>query len=1186
MRLKSLEIQGFKSFPEKTLLTFNKGITVIIGPNGSGKSNISDAVKWVLGELSSKSIRGTKMEDVIFGGTDKVKQMNFAEVSLTIDNTEDRINSDYDEITVTRRYYRTGESDYMINRKYVRLKDINELFLNTGIGHSSYSIIGQGKVAEILSQKSDDRRVIFEEAAGISKYRYQKNEAEHKLASTEDNILRITDILGEIGERTESLRVEAARAHKYLEAYEAKKRADVSLFVYDMESFRSQYKLFDDKYKISEHELEITEDSINSIEKQIETLYTKSNDNKLKIEQIDRKLKENNSKINEFNGKIQLFERDIEHIDKEIDNNYNELVIKNEMLLKEQERAKITLEKYNDIEKICADIEKDYNGSVKECENIEFELADVNTDLNLNTEKITKNKNLLNFHNIELAALDATNASSDNRSEELQIELESCIKYNENLSKQINDINKSVSDYDKQILDCKNQISEHNDIINSFNVEKSNIEQKISSVNMDILSLKQRTDTLTRMEELFEGYSNSIKFVMNNVHRNNYGPVSRLIDVKPMYTIAIETALGNNIQNIVTHDENTAKSAIKLLKEKNAGRVTFYPLTNIIPTPLNYNFSEFDDYEGYIGLASELVAYNEKFKNVINYLLGRTIVFDNIDNALIMAKDYDYSIRIVTLDGQLVNVGGSITGGSVKGDSGILTRNTEIEAFAKEIETHNISLKALTDNLNGIEFKINKQKDESIIIQNELTLIAEAHQHEKTKSQILQSQLNSNNQRIETINNNINDIVRIKSEYVIKRENLVQKTDEVKKNIRLDEEKILSSTAVHTELTEKFLKHTSKKNDLWIKLSLQKKDIESALNTLTINNETIKSIENQISKIDQLTYSHNENIIKLTNQIEETKRLASGLTTDCKNLEESYAECHDKIFAYEKQTEELRKRSQELARKKELLFRENTKLESKRREILSEQDKLVAKLWEDYELTYSTAIELDYPSVDEKNRSKVVAAQNENRTKLREIGPVNVNSINEYKEVKERFDFLTAQLDDLNKSKITLNNIISKLESEMRIKFTAVMNEINHQFYNVFRELFGGGSAELVLTTPDNVLESGIEINVAPPGKIIKNLSLLSGGEQSFVAIALLFAILKVNPSPFCLFDEIEAALDETNILKFTQYCCKYAENTQFVIITHRRSTMEIADVLYGITMYEKGISKVLSVNVGDLVEV
>ena len=1199
MRLNSLEIQGFKSFPDKIKLNFTKGVTVIIGPNGSGKSNIADAIKWVLGELSLKSIRGVKMEDVIFGGADTRRQLNSAEVSLTFDNTADpeygRLNTEYNEVIVTRRYFRNGESEYLINDRQARLKDVTELFMNTGIGHSSYAIIGQGKIAEILSQKSEERRNIFEEAAGIAKYRYKKNEAERKLSSAEENIVRITDILAEVGSRADSLKTEAERAQRYLEVYELKKRADVSLFLYDLDILRNAAKESDDKLKLCGHELEIADDSIKSYENKSESLYAEEQENKLKYERCDRRLREYGVKINGLNSDILVYKNDILHISKEIEKQETELAVKRRALDDAKQKSAALYNSHSELDEKLQKLTAAHDKACAECTELEIRLDEIKNDIKNQNSVFNEMKNEQIKNQLLYVSLETKNRSYKESYAERLSETEELISLNGALKSRVGEQSDSLKKTEEELNTLKKESSKQKSLLSDVTAEKAKLVSVVNEKKSEAQSLYQRSETLKRMEEHFDGYAASVKFIMNCVEKGLLsgseiiGPVSKVIKTPRRYITAIETAVGGNIQNIITSDDTAVKKAIGLLKENNAGRVTFYPLASMQPQPMNFDAAGIQNRAGYIGAASELAEYDIKYKNIVEYMLGRTLVFDCIENAAAAAKAYSYRVRIVTLDGQLINAGGSFTGGSVKQSSGILSRSEDIaniEAAAEKLETE---IRELENAINKLAASAVASQEKTDAINNKLSELGEKYQAETARMSVIQAQYDDNENKINKLKTASDELFAEINKNLSEYRNALENIDSIKEAATGKESEIKSLEAEQTRRADILSEKISRKNDLIVKLVSLRKDIEISANNVKLNEETIKADEAQISMLEQYNYSYNEQIIELRNKIENGEAASAALSEDCLKLQSELEASREKSAVYDKGSEEIKARLRELTRVRENLLREYTGTEAKSNQYVSEQDKLITKLWDDHELTYSTAAaaarELNYPEVNETNRAKTVSAQSAAKAKLREIGPVNVNAIEEYKEASARREFLSAQVSDLNVSKASLREIINKLSGEMRERFLAAMKEINNTFNSVFRELFGGGSAELILTSPGDPLESGIDINIAPPGKIIKNLSLLSGGEQAFVATALLFALLKINPAPFCVLDEIEATLDELNVVKFADYCKKYSDKTQFIIITHRRRTMEAADMLYGITMYEKGISKILSLNLKEAAE-
>ncbi len=1188
MRIKSLEMQGFKSFPDKTVINFDGGVTIIVGPNGSGKSNISDAIRWVLGEISSKNIRGNKMEDVIFGGTDTRRQMGFAEVSLSIDNTDpnNRMNIDYDEVTVTRRYYRTGESEYFINAKPVRLKDISEMFMNTGIGRTGYSVIGQGKIAEIISQKSDDRRIIFEEAAGISKYRYKKKEAERKLDETNDNLVRITDILSELESRVGPLEKEASKARTYLDLYDEKKQADISLWLYDIEDIKSQFESVDANYTVSSKELEIIDDIIASLENQNDKAFEEQQEAKRQSELCDKNIREYTEKFHSLESSGKVLENDIKHYESQISHL--------EIEKKESEDALIALTEQRNEFSHAYDAESDalkeadsrFKESVTALEETRKEIFRLESERDAKLEEARAVSDSVIELKAKLESLSDDEGAPD--IEETKNELEKCRENDKFISDRIEKAQATIAAYTAQIDAAKEEVQSLKDTKSKeYNEEKLSLTAKKDKLALKSASAHQRLATLKRMAEHFEGYASSVKFIMNEKAAGKLpgviGTVSDIIDVGEKHTVAIETALGNNIQNIVCDDEATTKAAISLLKENRAGRATFFPVSSITAQPLNVDRKTIESSKGYVGYADTLVRRDRKYDEIVKNLLGRTVVFDNLDNATAMERAIGYKIKCVTLDGQIINTGGSFTGGSSRRESGILSRALEMEEIQKDIvrleseekETEKL-LSECEKNADDVNFSISDMESKIAI----LTSLCSA---EDTQMQVLSAQKDAEKAQAELLLSSLRsheEAEKHKKEEIERITALITEKEGLSEKIK---EEINISESLCREAHEALDSAIDAKNSLLIEITSKEKDAAAAKKQIDDTDTAILSVKEDCNAKTAQIALYNQKLISIKNQISANAKSLGGATEELEAFEKRSAELRDIILSLDVKINSLRTEYKDKTHERELKYREYTLLETKRASLLSKQDGMASKIWDDYELTYASACALGYPEVTKDTRPQIAAKVNEFRNKLRALGPINVGAIDEYSEVKQRYDFLSNQVNDLNNSREDLTGIIDKLETEMRNKFAAAMQEINVNFKAVFKELFGGGNADLVLTDPDNILESGIDINVAPPGKIIKNLQLLSGGEQVFVAIALYFAILKVNPSPFCLLDEIEAALDEVNVTKFAEYAKKFSNKTQFIIITHRRGTMEVADSLYGITMQERGISKVLSINVNEV---
>ncbi len=1192
MRLKSLELQGFKSFPDKTTLYFDEGATVIVGPNGSGKSNITDAMRWVLGELSSKNIRGSKMEDVIFIGTEVRKPMSYAEVSVTFDNSseEGRLNSPYDTITVTRRYYRAGESEYLINRNPVRLRDIYELFMNTGVGREGYSIIGQGRIAEIISKKSEDRRNIFEEAAGIAKYRYKKEEAERKLKQTQDNMDRAYDIFHELELRVGPLEKEAEKAKKYAELYEKKKVADVSLWIYDSQKMRKDIEKLGNDYKLSAHELEMIDDALRQIESQENELYEKSQENEREDRRIYAEISSCHNTLSNLNSELKVMENNVEHARLSSGEQIAEIEkiqSKKEICLAEIKEKE---ENYDKVNLLLEQIKKEHDVLVNKLTELNHQSDDANKQIESLFEKQKQFENQREDIKVRLSVLENSQLTGDERISEINSDISKYKNSLDELTAKAEEIAKTMAIYEESINSLQDVLEKTNKEFDEKTEKYDALKEELNILKSKQLALRERINALNAMEELFEGYSKSVGFIMNSYKNGEirgakevFGPVSTLISVSDDYITAIETALGAGLQHIVVDNENTAKACITALKENRAGRATFYPISSVNPQSPTQEMQNAKKYNGYVGVADELIKFDKKFQNIFSSLLGRTVIFDNIDNATEMAKDQKYKIRVVTLDGQQINVGGSFTGGSVKHEGNMLSRSSDIKHMEEEEKEvlNRINLvkhqgQELGERLRELTTKRGADKQQ-------FDLYDTLHRAEKTEYDSLIAKIKVNKDLIEGLEldtkrlsdedeRNKNEVILLKEKY----QELEQKIENISTE-RIDLDVIKYE---YIEQAEKIELEINKNN---IKTAEIKKDVEIAIASIADSNSKLQEIELEIIEKQAKMEQYNLEVSSSAEKTAKNRELYDEAQARLAKLENDREKLSNIRDVIEQKRNELNRKSKEISSNKETIVRSHTMSESKLEQLNIDYEKMTAKLYDDYNLTYSTAIELNYPVVDEHNRKDIAAVATECKNKLRYLGAVNPNAIEEYKEVKERYDYLNTQITDLNNSKDDLLKIITDLETEMKKSFIDAFNAINENFNSVFKELFGGGHAELSLTDPEDVLNCGIEIKAAPPGKVIKSLMLLSGGEQAFVAIALLFAILKVNPTPFCVFDEIEAALDDVNVARFGQYIKRYSNQTQFIIITHRRGTMEIADRLYGVTMPQKGISKVLTMDVNDV---
>ena len=1191
MYLKSLELHGFKSFPNRTVLTFERGATVIVGPNGSGKSNISDAMRWVLGELSSRNIRGTKMEDVIFGGTDERRPMGFAEVSVTFDNTdaENRLDSEYDEVIVTRRYFRTGESEYLINRQPCRLRDIYELFMNTGVGREGYSIIGQGKIAEIISKKSDERRSIFEEAAGISKYRHRKEESERKLKATQDNLDRVKDILSELESRVGPLEKEAEKARRGLAIYEEKKRADVSLWLFDTTKIREDILEAEKAWKLAQHELEIIDQIIGDLDAREQNLYAKTQENRALSNELSDRIIEANQKLSLLDTALRTADSDFAHSAEmieqckirisEIDNAISSINSNKSDYENKKASYEVILNKLMD----------DRLEILAEQQKLIDAISGIKTSLNEALDELTVEEGTSNGLQVRIGVLKNSKVNDNTKSSDIEREIKEYEKEGTALKAEADKCEKNAAEFKQKISEKDAIISENAEKIDMLNEERAEINETLNQIKLERDSHLQRADVLQRMNDHFEGYAESIKFVMREYNAGNikggrvHGPLSSLINVEKKYITAIETALGPSLQNIVVDSEEVANSAIYALKRANAGRATFYPISAIRTVGETDEIRDAKKMGGFVGRADMLVNSNKEYRSIVEWLLLRTVVFDTLENATLAAKKLAYKVKIVTVDGQLISAGGAFTGGSAKRDSGILSRLTEISTLRERAQKLDAKIAETAKAVEEINGELSTAQSAIRTAEEEKELLLAL-----SRSQF--AALDNANAKYEA---NLNIIEKLKYDY----NNLIGQQSEAEGEIRrleaeygasLERIEALKSHrqkkgAEMGELDEKSDELSTKANEAYISIAETRKDIEGVQQLINNLDERINELsaekDSQSGRIEALT-SKRDNIdnVKAENRAEYL-----ALEETIKQLIEKRRETDLGGDEFDKELRNIRENKDEKNKSRNVVQESTLRAEARLTQLEEKQEKLGHQLWDDYEITYEQAVELDYPPVTEENRDEVVALLTSCKNKLRAIGNYNPGAIDEYAEVKVRYDALNTQFVDLTSSYQELIDIIARIENEMRTSFITAFESINHNFAITFKELFGGGNAELSLTEPEDVLTSGIEIKAAPPGKIIKNLSLLSGGEQSFVAIALLFAILKVNPTPFCILDEIEAALDEVNVFRFGEYIKKFDDGTQFILITHRRGTMEIGDRLYGVTMPQRGISQAIELNVNEI---
>lgn len=1181
MYLKSLELQGFKSFPDKVTLSFDKGVTAVVGPNGSGKSNISDAVRWVLGEQSSKTLRGSKMEDVIFSGTQKRKQMGFALVTLNIDNSEGTVPEIGKEISVTRRYYRSGDSEYILNGKHVRLKDIHELFMDTGLGRDGYSMIGQGRVSEIVGVKSEERRAIFEEAAGVSKFRYKKEDAERKLVAAEDNLVRIQDIISELEGRIEPLRKQSEKAKQYVLLAEQQKKREISLWDIQLDEINEKQDEISTQLLESEARLENVIREISEQETDINEGYAKLQ--KLDVEIEDTRREYNNSvkKTSELKSEAAVLENEIKHRESEKERIYQLIENQNknieEIKSREEKRKadmKILLEKKSEAEKKCSETD------VKISE-INRKIADLNKKSDEEKETLMKLYAKQSALREKCRTLEIS-VSAEINEEETEAEKNLKNEYSER-NKEFSECSKALKENEKSMEETDEAIERTESELAKLKAENSELAQQFNKFASQMQTYRQRFDILSDMEKNMEGFAGSVKAVLransNGKIGGIYGTVAQILAVDSKYGLAIETALGGSMQNIVVDDENSAKNAIAFLKNTHAGRATFLPVTSVRGRVTENNLS---DEAGFIGNAWKLVSYDAKYTGIVQSLLGRIVIVDNIDNAADIAKKYRYSFKIVTLDGQVINSGGSFTGGSAQRSGGMLTRHSEIEKLSEYLKKADAKYSVMSEKLESVgrNFSV---KEEALSEQKSLKVWIETERI-KIESRRQQAEF-----ALEQINQRIAENENLKAEKIKQQETDRKTLEESKLELEKTELELADIQKKSSSGKDENEKLNAEKDEFIQKKSeyqIEFAGIERDINLLNREAESDRILSETGSTRNTELLNQAENNKKL---IEESKQKmksdaeeAEKLAVLSEKLGEKNEELRTKRDSQSVFIRQLQDGMRENTSAREKFAAETLRLEERKKSLINEFDRIINRLLEDYELTRSEAKQFAEPVEDVLQLKKEIQ---ELKNQIRKLGNVNVDSIEEYREVSERYGFYSKQIKDINSSKRELENLIVKLTSEMSQVFEESFAKINQNFKEIFVELFGGGKAELRLTDPEHVLESGIEIIVAPPGKVIKNLISLSGGEQSFIAIAIYFAILRLRPSPFCILDEIDAALDEANVRKYARYLKNFTDTTQFILVTHRRGAMEEAGVLYGVTMQEDGISKLLRLDQREALE-
>ena len=1175
MVFKELEIQGFKSFPDKVKITFDAGVTGVVGPNGSGKSNLSDAVRWVLGETSSRQLRAAgKMEDVIFGGTRRRSAMGFASVRLTLDNTGHTLDVDADEVTIGRKYYRSGDSEYTINGQVCRLRDVYELLLDTGIGRDGYSVIGQGRIAEIVAAKSSERREIFEEACGIAKYRYRKTEAERRLAAAGENLERLRDILGELESRVGPLEKESAKAQKFLELSEQRKTLEVTLWTDSVHRARDTVRQQVRDYETAQADYERFDGEAKAAEQEAEEIRMQAQQLTIAVERLNGDIRSITEQISGSDSRIAVLENDI------LRNEESIASLRSEIEAGEQDGAEAdaALQRHRAVaakmeaegEKLAAEIDA-LNAELEQ-------LADASNASGARKDTLRAEITDLTAKRTEAQVAQAAAEAAEETARQRLPALEQAVQEGtdqwETARQDLTDTiryREMLTENEKQLANVRSGLELKLKNRKAALDEADTAEQRLGR---ELDAARQRLSVLRELEKNMDGYQNSVKAVMRAAGarrlRGIIGPVSAILKVEPGCEVAVETALGAALQNIVVENEAAAKAAIALLRSDNAGRATFLPLDTVQPGVFRGRLS------GTARLASSLVQADARYDNIVSNLLGRIIVVEDINEASRMARDNGFRSRVVTMDGQVINAGGSFTGGSVQRSAGLFTRKQEMEELrirAAKLQKDCLAAQEKTDQckeqVDALQAELTATASEQITAAND-RVRAEAEQKRlEAAAAQLETARNARRQEIDTLQAALadsrakaEDAAKLQAELTAK---IDRRTAEMSRIAEGDDSFLTRQNALAQDLSAKRLEQVTRQ-----------KDAELAYSQIAALEQRARDAAARRTSLEESVAALAARSDACRAEIADIRQTRADSQTTIAQKEAEIREATQKRLARQQAETETLARARTAADSREEMSREMARLAERKAAAESEYDQTVAKLWDEYQLSVSQAEAL---CVEFDSLPALRAQVADLRGKIRALGSVNVSAIEEYKEVKARYDALVTQVTDVEESRNELSRMISKLSAQMREIFTDSFRAINENFGRVFAELFGGGEASLMLEDESDVLSSGIGIRVAPPGKVIKNLEALSGGEQALVAISFYFAILAVNPAPFCILDEIEAALDDANVVRFAQYLRRVSDKTQFIVITHRRGTMEAANVLYGVTMQEDGVSKLLKLD-------
>ena len=1184
MILKSLELQGFKTFPDKTTLTFERGITSVVGPNGSGKSNISDAMRWVLGEQSLRTLRCSKMEDVIFGGTPQRKALGFAEVTLTIDNSDRRLDFDNDTVAITRRYYRSGESEYLINKATVRLKDINELFMDTGLGRDGYSIIGQGKIDAIVAARSEDRREIFEEAAGISRYRYRKEESERRLNKAEENLVRLRDILSELEGRVEPLRVQAEKAEQFIAYDQEKKGLEIGIWLETLERSAKVLREHGEKLDLAQAQRREIEEELQQLEAQIEENYRETNRCTAQMEEARSQAAAFDEQAVRAEGEVGLLQNDLAHnaqdqarleeqaaaalrsgedTDREIAQKQEEIAAKEQQLAESRDRLLSFSQRLEELRRGADE-------ATRRLEEAAAARAELGAALAEERIQLTSAQSTMAEIRLRAGAVDGSVAQAQERQAAARAEGE--------------ELAQMLQDTQTAIAGLENAVKGHELRLESRQKRAQAAKEQLDQLTLDAREQQRRARLLEDLERNLEGFAQSVKAVMKEAGRGILqgvcGPVTQLLKTPKEYAVALETALGGAMQNIVVETEQDAKAAIRLLQQRDLGRATFLPLTTIRGAVLDQR--EMEDLPGFVGIASRLCQCEEKYAGIRDSLLGRVAVAEDLDSAVAIAKRMKYRFRIVSLDGQVVNAGGSLTGGSKAKNSGLLSRAAEIQRVREKAagleqkaaqaaalyKERQEELAACTAELDAAKGELSALQEERIKVQAEAARAARELENAAKELENLERERSDSQGRLAEM-----EALQAQSqEKIAALEQQLSQAQAQSQSLTGDREEQLARCEDIAQTIQEIRLHQFSAEKDRDALAAAVQDLEARKRD---SGQAAERFAQEGAALEAKAQELQAGIARCREQVESLRAQAAAQRAGVE-------ETAQRRTALERQAGELRAREREATERRENAGREVARLQERAENLQKEYDSIISKLWEEYELTRREAEEQAQPIQD------LPAAQrrlSELKNKIKALGAVNVGAVVEYQEVSQRYQFLKAQVEDVEKSKKELLDLIDDLTKHMREQFTQRFAQVNQNFGSIFRELFGGGAAELTFTDDSDVLRSGIEIKVQPPGKIVTHIESLSGGEKALVAISIYFAIMRVNPPPFCVLDEIEAALDDVNVARFAQYLRRMSRQSQFITITHRRGTMEGSDMLYGVTMQDQGVSKLLALRTEEAAE-